>query len=94
MITADVSAVKWRKASRSDHHGGECVEVGSIPWVPVANWRKSSHSDHHGGDCVEVAEISPLVAVRDSRDPDGPKLAFGAAEWRAFTHRIKDEQYR
>jgi hypothetical protein len=61
----------------------------TTPQVSVPNWRKSSHSDHHGGDCVEVAEISPLVAVRDSKNPDGPKLTFAAADWRAFTSRIK-----
>lgn len=23
--------VRWRKASHSDHHGGACVEVASVP---------------------------------------------------------------
>jgi len=29
------------------------------------------------------------VAVRDSKDPDGPALAFGPAAWRVFTRHIK-----
>ncbi|WP_019630310.1 DUF397 domain-containing protein [Actinomadura atramentaria] len=46
-------------------------------------WRKSSRSDQYGGDCVEVAAVRSAVAVRDSKDLDGPKiivnqLAFGA----------------
>ncbi|MGH2554165.1 MAG: DUF397 domain-containing protein [Actinomycetota bacterium] len=89
MTTPDLSAVKWRKASRSDHHGGDCVEVGSIPQPPADAWRKATRSDHHGGECVEVAGVARVVAVRDSKDPDGPKLTFAAADWHAFTTRLK-----
>ncbi|WP_067825284.1 DUF397 domain-containing protein [Actinomadura kijaniata] len=53
-------------------------------------WRKSSHSDHQGGDCVEVAEVAAAIAVRDSRDPNGPKLILGADDWRVLGRRIKD----
>ena len=53
-------------------------------------WRKSSYSGSAGGNCVEVARHVPaVVAVRDSKDPDGPVLAFSRAEWQAFTARIK-----
>jgi hypothetical protein len=51
-----------------------------------AEWRKSSRSAGNGGDCVEVARNLPgAVAVRDSKDPAGPKLVFTPDEWRAFT---------
>jgi hypothetical protein len=53
-------------------------------------WRKSSHSGHSGGDCVEVADLAIAVGVRDSKDPEGPKLMFGAAAWRAFTREAKN----
>ncbi|MEU6036234.1 DUF397 domain-containing protein [Actinomadura sp. NPDC047616] len=59
----------------------------------VPRWRKSSHSDHHGGECVEVATLAPAIAVRDSKNPDGPKLTFGAAEWRAFMQAVKGSEY-
>ncbi|WBB92715.1 DUF397 domain-containing protein [Verrucosispora sp. WMMC514] len=50
-----------------------------------AAWRKSSRSNSNGGACVEVADNLPgLVAVRDSKDPAGPVLAFTPAAWRAF----------
>ena len=50
-----------------------------------ATWRKSSRSSGGGnGDCVEVANLEDVVAVRDSKDPDGPALLFGAATWHAF----------
>ncbi|MCM4078289.1 DUF397 domain-containing protein [Paractinoplanes hotanensis] len=45
-------------------------------------WRKSSGSLN--GDCVEVAPLPDGVAVRDSKNPDGPMLAFTHSEWRAF----------
>ena len=55
-----------------------------------AAWRKSTYSGDNGGGCVEVARNLPgVVAVRDSKDPDGPKLAFAPYEWRAFTAGIK-----
>jgi hypothetical protein len=53
--------------------------------LSVADWRKSSFSSSNGGNCVEVARnIAGVVAVRDSKDPDGPALIFTADEWRSF----------
>ncbi|MDG4786862.1 DUF397 domain-containing protein [Micromonospora sp. WMMD1102] len=50
-----------------------------------ARWRKSTRSGTNGGGCVEVADNLPgVVAVRDSKDPAGPVLAFRPAAWRAF----------
>ncbi|MFC0002783.1 DUF397 domain-containing protein [Micromonospora siamensis] len=50
-----------------------------------ARWRKSTRSNGSGGACVEVADNLPgVVAVRDSKDPAGPALAFAPAAWRAF----------
>jgi hypothetical protein len=55
-----------------------------------AEWRKSSKSGGNGGNCVEVARNLPgVVAVRDSKDPDGPRLAFGPDPWRVFTDQVK-----
>ncbi|WP_395104728.1 DUF397 domain-containing protein [Actinomadura sp. SCN-SB] len=55
----------------------------------AVHWRTSSRSDHHGGECVEIANLAPMIAVRDSKDPDGPKLTFTMSAWRAFTGRIR-----
>jgi hypothetical protein len=62
--------------------------------VTGAVWRKSSRSAGNGGDCVEVARNLPgAVAVRDSKDPDGPKLTFTPDEWAAFTAGIKTGEF-
>ncbi len=57
-----------------------------------AAWRTSSPSGGNGGQCVEVAAITSnqtvparLCAIRDSRDPAGPVLAFSPGQWRTFT---------
>jgi hypothetical protein len=50
-----------------------------------AAWRKSSYSGPTGGNCVEVASNLPgIVALRDSKDRQGPVLTFTEDEWRAF----------
>jgi hypothetical protein len=55
-----------------------------------AVWRKSTRSGSNGGDCVEVADNLPdVVAVRDSKDPTGPVLAFDRNAWHAFVEDIK-----
>ena len=54
-----------------------------------AAWRKSSYSGANGGNCVEVADGPGAVQVRDSKDKDGPRLAFGLEMWKAFTASVR-----
>jgi hypothetical protein len=51
-------------------------------------WRKPARSGSNG-NCVEIAATGTAIAVRDSRDPHGPRLAFTPAQWRAFTGRLR-----
>jgi hypothetical protein len=57
-----------------------------------AIWRKASYSTT--GNCVEVARNLPgLVAVRDSKDPDGSALIFTPDEWQAFTADVQTADF-
>ena len=54
-----------------------------------AVWRKSSYSGGNGGQCVEVALNLPgIVAVRDSKNPDGTKLVVTAEQWQGFLRSV------
>ncbi|MFE7316668.1 DUF397 domain-containing protein [Streptomyces sp. NPDC057555] len=55
----------------------------------IANWFKSSYSGGEGNACVEVAELHGRVAVRDSKEPDGPVLAFPASAFAAFVTDVR-----
>jgi Domain of unknown function (DUF397) len=57
-------------------------------------WRKSSYSGG-GNNCLEVAAAggTAAIAVRDSKNPDGGYLTFGAGAWTAFVSSIKRGQY-
>lgn len=76
----DAARAVWRKSGDSD---GQRAEAAAV-------WRKSSYSASNGGQCVEVAwNLPAIVAVRDSRDPDGARLTLPPAAWAAFVDRVK-----
>jgi hypothetical protein len=50
-------------------------------------WRKAAQSADQGS-CVEVAWVSGMIAVRDSKNPQGPALVFSRAAWRVFTTQV------
>jgi Domain of unknown function (DUF397) len=56
-------------------------------------WAKSSHSDPNGGNCVQARDTRHGVQVRDSKNPDGPVLAFTRAQWLAFATAIKNGKH-
>lgn len=52
-------------------------------------WTKSSYSAGNGA-CVEVrSPATTELAVRDSKVPEGPILAFPADAWTAFVVSVK-----
>ncbi|WP_216906824.1 DUF397 domain-containing protein [Nocardia sp. NBC_01377] len=57
-------------------------------------WRKSSFSGPNGGNCVEVAEASGgMVAMRNSRDPEGSVLFYTRPEIDAFVRGAKAGEF-
>lgn len=56
-----------------------------------AVWRKSSKSGTQG-ECVEVARNLPgIVAMRDSKDPDGPLLILVPVTWASFVAALRQD---
>lgn len=54
-----------------------------------AVWRTSSFSNN-GGACVEVADnLSGIVAIRDSKDSNGPVLLLSPVQWREFITKLR-----
>ncbi|MFI9332073.1 DUF397 domain-containing protein [Kitasatospora sp. NPDC052868] len=56
----------------------------TVPGIAVRDWYKSSYSAQ-ANDCVETCRLASRgMAVRDSKDPDGPALLFAAEAWSSF----------
>ena len=54
-----------------------------------AEWPKSSYSSQ-SGNCVEVARNLPeLVAIRDSKQPNGAKLVISQETWQVFIKNVR-----
>jgi hypothetical protein len=82
---------------------GEYVNSKETAVPPVRNgvrassldacWIKSRHSNAEG-NCVEVATLADGgIALRNSRDPDGPALVYTPAEVAAFVAGAKDGEF-
>ncbi|GGJ26879.1 DUF397 domain-containing protein [Streptomyces brasiliensis] len=58
-----------------------------------ARWIKSRRSNAEG-NCVEVAPlVDGAIALRNSRDPDGPALVYTSAELAAFLAGAKEGEF-
>ncbi|MEU7859576.1 DUF397 domain-containing protein [Nonomuraea sp. NPDC049141] len=68
----------WRKSSFSNGTGGDCVEVALV----------DEGFDGAGNEALVGAQhkagMGSLIALRDSKDPDGHKLYFTRSEFAAF----------
>jgi hypothetical protein len=68
-------------------NGVSAAELGSV------QWRKSRESNP-SGNCVEVAELPDgAVAMRNSRDPQGPALVYTKAEVAAFLAGVRNGEF-
>jgi hypothetical protein len=56
-----------------------------------AQWFKSSYSNGNG-ECVEVACLGCAVAMRDSKQQDGPVLTSTIEGWRAFIASVVNDE--
>jgi hypothetical protein len=55
-------------------------------------WLKA-HSSTANGQCVEIASAVGNIAIRDSKDPDGPVLVYTTSEFRAFLDGARNGEF-
>ncbi|WP_395109870.1 DUF397 domain-containing protein [Actinomadura sp. SCN-SB] len=55
-----------------------------------ALWRKSSRSSEQGDMCVELAIVAATVVIRDSKNPNGPKLIMSRRHFRQMAAALKN----
>jgi hypothetical protein len=62
--------------------------------LPDLVWQKSRRSNP-SGNCVELALLPTRdgVAIRNSRDPDGPALVYTRDEVAAFLGGVRDGEF-
>ena len=70
------------------YNGVPCAEL------PDVTWHKSRRSNP-SGNCVELALLPARlgIAVRNSRDPDGPALIYSPDEMAAFLGGVRDGEF-
>jgi hypothetical protein len=57
--------------------------------LSAAVWKKASRSNESGDACVEVASTDEIVAVRDSKNPGGPKIFLSHGDFQQLAEALK-----
>jgi Domain of unknown function (DUF397) len=85
---APVSLPSPREIDMDPHNGISAAQL------PALAWQKSRRSNP-SGNCVELAELpdGAGIAVRNSRDPEGPALSYTFAEIAAFIEGARDGDF-
>ncbi|MEU6623407.1 DUF397 domain-containing protein [Streptomyces litmocidini] len=60
--------------------------MGTNQNLTGAHWRKSSYSGDTGGNCIEIADLTAHIAIRDSKNPEGPAFLATPAAFTAFVN--------
>jgi hypothetical protein len=55
-------------------------------------WQKAQSSTNNG-QCVEIASVVGKVAIRDSKDPEGPMLVYTPTEFNAFLEGVRNGEF-
>ena len=62
------------------------AERGALFWL-------KAHRSTANGQCVEIASTAGKIAMRDSKDPDGPVLVYTPAEFSAFLEGARNGEF-
>lgn len=82
---APLNGAAWRKSSYSGNTGGDCIECAPLNG---AAWRKSTYSGGTGGECIEFAPHQGAIALRDSKNPEGPTLTVSEGAFTRFVRAV------
>lgn len=92
---ASVTPRTWRRSSYSTS-GENCVEVTTLaPGLEdqgsrQTSWMKSALDQQTTAECVELPCVRRgYAALRDSKDPEGPKLVLEGRAWQELRRQIK-----
>lgn len=53
-------------------------------------WRKATRSHEEGDACIELKSVEHVIAVRDSKDPNGPKIIVSRNDFRHLAETLKN----
>lgn len=84
--SAQPADVTWRKSRFSNGTCGNCVEVALLD-------KDFDEAEYRALAAANKAEQGPLIALRDSKDPDGPRLYFTRSEFAAFRRGLLDGEF-
>ena len=56
-----------------------------------ASWLKARNCENTS--CIEITSLHGIVALRNSKNPDGPILQYTADEWIAFLKGAKNGDF-
>jgi hypothetical protein len=59
--------------------------------APLAWFKSSFSSQGTGYDCVEVGHLAQGMAVRDSKNPDGPAHSFSRPAWTGLLDALRSQ---
>ena len=59
------------------------------PDLSTATWRKSTRSSGGGSNCVQVAHLPGHIAIRDSKNPEGPALIVTPTAFQELADRMR-----
>ncbi|MFI0373268.1 DUF397 domain-containing protein [Actinomadura sp. 1N219] len=57
-----------------------------------SEYHQAPSRSRHSADLARRCADEAVVLARDSKDPDGPALGFGAEAWAAFLTTVKTGQ--
>jgi hypothetical protein len=87
-------AAREQRKFQTRENGGEMSKKITLSESERKNlaWLKSEASTA-SGQCVEIASAVGKIAIRDSKDPDGPILVYTPTEFSAFLEGARNGEF-